>query len=227
VIGVKILVVEDEPSLNQIIAKRLKIEGYSVDCAENGKEALSYVAAAEYDLLVVDIMMPEMDGLTLVKSLRRQGNKVPVLFLTARDSTEDKVIGLDSGGDDYLVKPFEFSELLARIRALLRRSAAVGTVSDELRIADLTLSGSSHEVRRGGKEIALTPKEFSILEYLLRNQGIVLSRDKILEHAWDFSYEGASNMVDVYIKTLRKKIDNDFEPKLLHTVRGAGYVLKE
>jgi two-component system copper resistance phosphate regulon response regulator CusR len=223
----KILVVEDEPSLNQIIVKRLKIEGYSVDSAENGKEALQYMEAAEYDLLIVDIMMPEMDGLTMVRTLRRNGSKVPVLFLTARDSTEDKVSGLDSGGDDYLVKPFEFSELLARIRALLRRTAANSPISDELHLADLTLCGSSHLVTRGGREIPLTPKEFSILEYLLRNQGIVLSRDKILEHAWDFSYEGASNMVDVYIKTLRKKIDNDFEPKLLHTVRGAGYVLKE
>ena len=195
----KILVVEDEPSLNQIIAKRLKIEGYSVDQAENGRDALEFVALAEYDLLIVDILMPEMDGLTLVHTLREKNVTVPVLFLTALDGTEDKVKGLDAGGDDYLVKPFEFSELLARVRALLRRS--------------------------GGT--ALTPKEFSVLEYLLRNQGIVLSRDKILEHAWDFSYEGASNMVDVYIKTLRKKIDHDFEPKLLHTVRGAGYVLKE
>ncbi|MCH3949892.1 MAG: response regulator transcription factor [Acidaminococcus sp.] len=223
----KLLVAEDEPSLNQIIVKRLKIEGYSVDSAQNGAEALEYTEAAEYDLLIVDIMMPEMDGLTLVKTIRERGSKVPVLFLTARDSTEDKVKGLDSGGDDYLVKPFEFSELLARIRALLRRTASSGVVSDEITFADLTLSSSAHTVFRSGKEISLTPKEFAILEYLLRNQGIVLSRDKILEHAWDFSYEGASNMVDVYMKTLRRKIDKDFEPKLLHTVRGAGYVLKE
>ena len=223
----KILVVEDEPTLNKIIAKRLKIETYSVDCAFNGKEALDYLDAAEYDLLIVDIMMPEMDGLTLVKILRRRGSKVPVLFLTARDTTEDKVNGLNSGGDDYLVKPFEFSELLARIRALLRRSSSGGMISDEMTFEDLTLSSSARTVFRSGKEIFLTPKEFAILEYLLRNQGIVLSRDKILEHAWDFSYEGASNMVDVYMKTLRRKIDKDFEPKLLHTVRGAGYVLKK
>lgn len=223
----KILIVEDEPSLNKIIAKRLKIEAYSVDSAFNGKEALAYLDAADYDLLIVDIMMPEMDGLTLVKTLRSRGSQVPVLFLTARDSLQDKVSGLDCGGDDYLVKPFEFEELLARIRSLLRRSNPKQTASPQLVLADLVLDTRTHQVTRGGTEISLTPKEFAILDYLLRNQGTVLSREQILEHAWDFSYEGASNMVDVYIKTLRKKIDKDFEPKLLHTVRGTGYVLKE
>ena len=223
----KILIVEDEPSLNKIIAKRLKIEAYSVDSAFNGKEALAYLDAADYDLLIVDIMMPEMDGLTLVKTLRSRGSQVPVLFLTARDSLQDKVSGLDCGGDDYLVKPFEFEELLARIRSLLRRSNPQQTASPQLVLADLVLDTRTHQVTRGGTEISLTPKEFAILHYLLRNQGTVLSREQILEHAWDFSYEGASNMVDVYIKTLRKKIDKDFEPKLLHTVRGTGYVLKE
>lgn len=223
----KILIVEDEPSLNKIIAKRLKIEAYSVDSAFNGKEALAYLDAADYDLLIVDIMMPEMDGLTLVKTLRSRGSQVPVLFLTARDSLQDKVSGLDCGGDDYLVKPFEFEELLARIRSLLRRSNLQQTASPQLVLADLVLDTRTHQVTRGGTEISLTPKEFAILDYLLRNQGTVLSREQILEHAWDFSYEGASNMVDVYIKTLRKKIDKDFEPKLLHTVRGTGYVLKE
>lgn len=214
----KILVAEDEPTLNKIIAKRLKIETYSVDSAFNGKEALEYLNAAEYDLLIVDM--------TLVKTIRQQGSQVPVLFLTALDSTQDKVTVLDSGGDDYLVKPFEFDELLARIRSLLRRSNPQQTVSTQLSLADLTLDTRTHTVTRAGKEIALTPKEFSVLDYLLRNQGTVLSREQILEHAWDFSYEGYSNMVDVYIKTLRKKIDKDFTPKLLHTVRGAGYVLK-
>ena len=223
----KILIVEDEPSLNKIIAKRLKIEAYSVDSAFNGKEALAYLDAADYDLLIVDIMMPEMDGLTLVKTLRSRGSQVPVLFLTARDSLQDKVSGLDCGGDDYLVKPFEFEDLLARIRSLLRRSNPQQTASPQLVLADLVLDTRTHQVTRGGTEISLTPKEFAILDYLLRNQGTVLSREQILEHAWDFSYEGASNMVDVYIKTLRKKIDKDFEPKLLHTVRGTGYVLKE
>lgn len=223
----KILVVEDEPFLNKIIAKRLKIEAYSVDSAFNGREALEYIEAADYDLLIVDIMMPEMDGLTLVKTLRTKGSRVPVLFLTARDSVQDKVTGLDSGGDDYLVKPFEFEELLARIRSLLRRSNPQQPASTKLELADLCLDTRTHQVTRKGQEIALTPKEYSVLDYLLRNTGTVLSREQILEHAWDFSYEGGSNMVDVYIKTLRKKIDRDFEPKLLHTVRGTGYVLKE
>lgn len=222
----KILVVEDEPTLNKIIAKRLKIEVYSVDSAFNGKEALQYLDAAEYDLLIVDIMMPEMDGLTLVKKIRERSKTIPVLFLTALDSTRDKVTGLDAGGDDYLVKPFEFEELLARIRSLLRRSRSGGQASPQLQLLDLVLDPRTHQVTRAGKDIALTPKEFAILEYLLRNQGTVLSRQQILEHAWDFSYEGYSNMVDVYIKTLRQKIDKDFEPKLLQTVRGTGYVLK-
>ena len=164
----KILVAEDEPTLNKIIAKRLKIETYSVDSAFNGKEALEYLNAAEYDLLIVDIMMPEMDGLTLVKTIRQQGSQVPVLFLTALDSTQDKVTGLDSGGDDYLVKPFEFDELLARIRSLLRRSNPQQTASTQLSLADLTLDTRTHTVTRAGKEIALTPKEFSVLDYLLR-----------------------------------------------------------
>ncbi len=222
----KILVVEDEPTLNKIIAKRLKIEAYSVDSAFNGKEALQYLEAAEYDLLIVDIMMPEMDGLTLVKKIRERSKAIPVLFLTALDSTKDKVTGLDAGGDDYLVKPFEFEELLARIRSLLRRSRSGGQASPQLQLLDLQLDPRTHQVTRAGTDIALTPKEFAILEYLLRNQGTVLSRQQILEHAWDFSYEGYSNMVDVYIKTLRQKIDRDFEPKLLQTVRGTGYVLK-
>ncbi len=222
----KILVVEDEPTLNKIIAKRLKIEAYSVDSAFNGKEALQYLEAAEYDLLIVDIMMPEMDGLTLVKKIREHSKTIPVLFLTALDSTRDKVTGLDAGGDDYLVKPFEFEELLARIRSLLRRSRSGGQASPQLQLLDLVLDPRTHQVTRAGKDIALTPKEFAILEYLLRNQGTVLSRQQILEHAWDFSYEGYSNMVDVYIKTLRQKIDKEFEPKLLQTVRGTGYVLK-
>ena len=188
----KILIVEDEPSLNKIIAKRLKIEAYSVDSAFNGKEALAYLDAADYDLLIVDIMMPEMDGLTLVKTLRSRGSQVPVLFLTARDSLQDKVSGLDCGGDDDLVKPFEFEELLARIRSLLRRSNPQQTASPQLVLADLVLDTRTHQVTRGGTEISLTPKEFAILDYLLRNQGTVLSREQILEHAWDFSYEGAS-----------------------------------
>ena len=221
----KILVVEDEPALNKIIAKRLKIENYAVDCAFDGQEALSYLAATEYDAAIVDIMMPKLDGLSLVKKLRAKNNLLPVLFLTAKDTTEDKVAGLDNGGDDYLVKPFEFEELLARIRVLLRRKQDVG--NNELRLADLVLDTKKHTAFRGKHDLSLTAKEFEILEYLLRNTGSVLSRQQIQDHVWDFSYEGASNMIDVYINSLRKKLDNTSSAKLIHTIRGVGYVLKE
>ena len=222
-----ILIVDDNPEFIHMTGTLLTRNGYEVRVADSGRQALSLLDREIPDLILLDIRMPEMDGLTLVKTLRSRGSQVPVLFLTARDSLQDKVSGLDCGGDDYLVKPFEFEELLARIRSLLRRSNPQQTASPQLVLADLVLDTRTHQVTRGGTEISLTPKEFAILDYLLRNQGTVLSREQILEHAWDFSYEGASNMVDVYIKTLRKKIDKDFEPKLLHTVRGTGYVLKE
>ncbi len=221
----KILVVEDEPALNKIIAKRLKKENYAVDSALDGAEALEYLAATEYDAAIVDIMMPKLDGLSLVKKLRAQNNLLPVLFLTAKDTLEDKVNGLDCGGDDYLVKPFEFEELLARIRVLLRRQPDFG--NNELCLEDLVLDTKKHSAARGGEDLNLTAKEFKILEYLLRNTGAVLSREQIQDHVWDFSYEGASNMIDVYINSLRKKVDKDFPNKLLHTIRGVGYVLKK
>ena len=221
----KILIVEDEPALNKIIAKRLKVENYAVDSAFNGQEALEYLAVTEYDGAIVDIMMPKLDGLSLVKKLRAENNLLPVLFLTARDTTRDKVAGLDSGGDDYLVKPFEFDELLARLRALLRRQHAAG--SNELRLADLVVDTKKHSASRGGQDLNLTAKEFEILEYLLQNAGAVLTRQQIQDHVWDFSYEGASNMIDVYINSLRKKLDKDFTEKLVHTIRGVGYVLKQ
>lgn len=221
----KLLVVEDEPALNKVIAKRLKVENYAVDSAFNGKEALEYLAVAAYDAAIVDIMMPEMDGITLVKTLRARGNLLPVLFLTAKDALEDRVAGLDSGGDDYLVKPFAFEELLARLRALLRRQH--DTPANVLALADLRLDIKRHTVQRGDVEINLTSKEYEILEYLLQNAGAVLTREQIQEHVWDFSYEGASNMIDVYINSLRKKLDKDFVPKLVQTVRGVGYVLKK
>jgi len=221
----KILVVEDEPSLNKIIAKRLKVEKYAVDSAFDGQEALDYIAATEYDAAIVDIMMPKLDGLSLVKKLRAKNNLLPVLFLTAKDTTEDKVAGLDNGGDDYLVKPFEFEELLARVRVLLRRKQDVG--NNELHLADLILDTKKHTAFRGKQDLSLTAKEFEILEYLLRNTGSVLSRQQIQDHVWDFSYEGASNMIDVYINSLRRKLDNTSSAKLIHTIRGVGYVLKE
>lgn len=220
----KILVAEDEPSLNNIITKRLKNENYSVDSALDGQAAWEYLQVADYDAAVVDIMMPKLDGLTLVKRLRQSGRRVPVLFLTAKDTTEDKVAGLDSGGDDYLVKPFEFAELLARIRALLRRH--YDSVTNILQLGDLQMDCKGHTVTRGGRDIELTGKEYALLEYLLQNAGQVLTRQQILEHVWDFSYDGASNMIDVYINTLRKKIDREHPVKLLHTLRGLGYALK-
>lgn len=221
----RILVVEDEPDLNQLIAKKLKQEHYSVDSCYNGKEALDYFFMTEYDAVVLDIMLPGMNGLDFLREIRKREDTTPVLLLTARDSIEDRVNGLDSGADDYLVKPFAFDELLARIRVMIRRST--GSVSNLFVLGDLQVDCDAHIVTRGGQEIALSAKEFSILEYMIRNAGIVLTRDKISHHIWNYDYEGSSNMVDVYIRYLRKKIDEGFENKLIHTIRGAGYVLKE
>lgn len=221
----RILIAEDQKDLNRIITKRLSAEGYSVDSCFDGEEALSYIEMAEYDGIILDIMMPKRDGLSVLHSLRKKGIGTPVLFLTARDAVEDRVLGLDSGADDYLVKPFAFDELIARIRAMTRKSA--GNSSNIFSVADLVMDTASHTVTRGGKEIALSAKEFSLLEYLLRNKGHVLSRTMIENNLWNFDYSGGTNAVDVYIRYLRKKVDDGFEPKLIHTVRGCGYVLKE
>ena len=221
----RVLVVEDEKDLNRVITRKLKAEGYSVDSCFDGAEALDYMEMTPYDVIVMDIMMPEKNGYQVLKEMREKGNRSPVLFLTARDALEDRVKGLDLGADDYLVKPFHFEELMARIRVMLRRNH--GSVSNRLALADLTLDCDTHEVRRGEKRIELSAKEFSILEYMLRNKGIVLSREKLETHIWNYEYQGASNMIDVYIRYLRLKIDKEFEPKLIHTVRGVGYVLRE
>lgn len=221
----RILIAEDQKDLNLIITKRLSAEGYSVDSCFDGEEALIYIEMAEYDGIILDIMMPKRDGLSVLHSLRKKGIGTPVLFLTARDTVEDRVLGLDSGADDYLVKPFAFDELIARIRAMTRKSA--GNSSNIFSVADLVMDTASHTVTRGGKEIALSAKEFSLLEYLLRNKGHVLSRTMIENNLWNFDYSGGTNAVDVYIRYLRKKVDDGFEPKLIHTVRGCGYVLKE
>lgn len=221
----RILMAEDQKDLNRIITKRLSAEGYSVDSCFDGEEALSYIEMAEYDGIILDIMMPKRDGLSVLHSLRKKGIGTPVLFLTARDAVEDRVLGLDSGADDYLVKPFAFDELIARIRAMTRKSA--GNSSNIFSVADLVMDTTSHTVTRGGREIALSAKEFSLLEYLLRNKGHVLSRTMIENNLWNFDYSGGTNAVDVYIRYLRKKVDDGFEPKLIHTVRGCGYVLKE
>lgn len=221
----RILVVEDERDLNSIIVKRLNKVGYSVDSCYDGEEALDYMRLCEYDVILLDIMLPKMNGLDVVRTLRKKRDKTPVLLLTAKDAIEDRVIGLDSGADDYLVKPFAFEELLARVRVLTRRS--IEEVTNVFTVANLSVDCDTRIVKRGETVIPLSSKEFSVLEYLIRNQGIVLSRAKIEQHIWNFDYEGGSNVIDVYIRYLRKKIDQDFEPKLIHTIRGAGYVLRD
>ncbi|SHM19519.1 DNA-binding response regulator, OmpR family, contains REC and winged-helix (wHTH) domain [Anaerosporobacter mobilis DSM 15930] len=221
----RILVVEDERDLNSIIVKRLNKAGYSVDTCYDGEEALDYMRMGEYDVILLDIMMPKMNGLDVVRTLRKKRDKTPVLLLTAKDAIEDRVMGLDSGADDYLVKPFAFDELLARVRVLTRRS--IDEVTNVFAVANLSVDCDTRIVKRGETVIPLSSKEFSVLEYMIRNQGVVLSRAKIEQHIWNFDYEGGSNVIDVYIRYLRKKIDQDFEPKLIHTIRGAGYVLRD
>lgn len=221
----RILIVEDEKNLQQLLKKRLTQSGYGVDAVADGLEAELYLEAAPYDLVVLDWMLPGLDGISLLKRLRQKKQNMPVLLLTARDSIENRVEGLDAGADDYLVKPFAFDELLARIRVLMRRQTNIRF--DTVAVADLTVNFSTRTVARGNKNIVLSSKEFSILEYLIRNQGIVLSREKIEQHIWNYDFESGSNVVNVYIRYLRKKIDDDFEQKLIHTVRGAGYVLQE
>lgn len=221
----RILVVEDERDLNRIICKKLKVEGYSVDSCYDGEEALTYIGGANYDIIIMDIMMPKKNGYEVLAQIRKEKIDTPVLFLTAKDGIEDRVKGLDLGADDYIIKPFHFDELMARVRAMIRRNH--GSTTNILKIDDLELDCGTRVVKRAGKEIELSAKEFSILEYMMQNQGIVLSREKIEEHIWNYDYQGASNMVDVYIRYLRVKIDKDFNTKLIHTVRGVGYVLKE
>lgn len=221
----RLLYVEDEADIRTVTARRLTAAGYSVDTCEDGVEALDYLDMTDYDAVILDIMLPRLDGLSLLRRLRSQGKTVPVLLLTARDSVEDRVAGLDVGADDYLVKPFAFEELAARIRVLLRRGPT--ELPDSiLSLEDLSMDLSSHQVTRAGKVLSLSAKEYAILEYMLRNKGVVLSRERIEQHVWNYDYEGGSNVVDVYIRYLRKKIDADFDTKLLHTVRGSGYVLR-
>lgn len=223
----RILIAEDEKDLNVLLKKRLENQKYSVDTCFDGEEAMDYLAVTDYDAVILDIMMPKKNGLEVLKYIREKKKNIPVLLLTARDSVEDRVAGLDAGADDYLIKPFAFEELLARIRVMLRKNSASDTRTNIVQIADLTVDLNTQKVYRGEKEINLSSREFSILRYLCMNKGIVLSRDKIEEHIWNYDYAGASNVVDVYIRYLRKKIDEGFSPRLIHTVRGAGYVLRE
>ena len=220
----RILVAEDERDLNGIITTCLEREHYSVDSCYDGREALDYLECAEYDAVILDIMMPVTDGLSVLKEMRQKNNSTPVLLLTAKDSIEDRVTGLDAGANDYLVKAFAFEELLARIRVLLRKPAQ--TPKTCYKVADLEVHMDTQQVLRGGREVKLSGKEFALLRYMVQNEGIVLSRDKLEEHLWNFDYAGGSNVIDVYIRYLRKKLDEGHEPKLIHTVRGSGYVLK-
>ncbi len=220
----KLLIAEDEEDLNRIIAMKLRGEGYEVDCCFDGEEALEHLLYAEYDAAVLDIAMPVMDGLETVKRLRSQGKTTPVIFLTARDTVLDRIEGLDAGASDYVVKPFSFDELLARIRAVMR--TARGSVSEVYELDDLSLNTRSHIVARAGKQIDLTGKEYRLLEYLLTNKNQILSRERILNHVWGYDFEGSGNVVDVYMNYVRKKIEADGQRKLIHTVRGIGYVMR-
>ncbi|MGM9661796.1 MAG: response regulator transcription factor [Oscillospiraceae bacterium] len=220
----RILVVEDERDMNRLIVKTLQKAGYSVDGCFDGQEALEHLPGAAYDAILLDVMLPRLDGYTLLRRLREGGVDTPVLLLTARDAVADRVKGLDLGADDYLVKPFDFDELLARIRAMTRKRA--GSRSNRFTLADLTVDTERRTVTRGGEEIALLPKEFSILEYMIRHQGSVLSRQQLEDQIWNYEYSGSSNNVDVYISRLRKKIDSGYPVKLLHTIRGVGWVLR-
>jgi DNA-binding response OmpR family regulator len=221
----RLLVAEDEKDLNRVITKRLEKEGYTVDSCFDGEEALDFIEMGEFDGIILDIMMPKMSGFEVLKTIRNENNRTPVLFLTAKDSIEDRVQGLDLGAEDYLIKPFAFPELLARIRVMTRKAS--GGSTNIFTLADLEIDTKAHTVKRQNQEIGLSAKEYDILLYMMLNKGIVLSREKIENHAWNFDYEGGTNAVDVYIRYLRKKIDDPYDNKLIHTVRGSGYVLKE
>jgi DNA-binding response OmpR family regulator len=222
---VRILLVEDNHRLSAALKISLEDNGYAVDTAYDGVEGQELAEMTPYDLIILDIMLPRRDGLEVCRELRAQGNKIPILMLTARDTVEDRVKGLDSGADDYLVKPFALEELRARLRALLRREA--GDKSGELRVADLVLDPASHTVTRGGVPIEMTLKEFALLEYLMRHPNRLVTRQMAENHVWSYDYDGASNVVDVYVRRLRRKVDDPFSVKLIETVRGAGYRLRK
>ena len=221
----RILLVEDDKKVASFIRKGLEEEGYAVDVAAEGEAGLFMGLDRLHDLIILDVMLPKKPGFQVLRELRQAKVATPVLMLTARDTVEDKVQGLDAGADDYLTKPFVFAELLARVRALLRRRAEAR--SPRLQVADLVLDPATRSVTRGGHSITLTNREFALLEYLMRNAGRVLTRTAITEHVWDYDFDSGTNVIDVYVNYLRKKIDAGHEPKLLHTVRGAGYVLRE
>jgi two-component system copper resistance phosphate regulon response regulator CusR len=220
---VRILLVEDEARVAGFIAKGLREQAYAVDIAGDGEQALYQAAVNQYDIVILDVMLPLKDGHTVCRELRASGFRTPILMLTARGAVDDRVEGLDSGADDYLAKPFDFKELLARLRALLRRSAALRP--QVLRVADLTLNTASHAAARAGKPVSLTAKEYALIEFLVLNQGRVVGREQIGQHVWDENFDPLSNVIDVYIKRLRAKLDTGFSRRLIHTRRGEGYIL--
>jgi len=221
----RILVIEDEVKIAQFVKRGLKEEGYAVDVAIDGEEGHFMLSSNEYDVIILDLMLPKIDGLTLCRTLRKEGNQTPIIMLTAKDTVKDKVKGLDSGADDYLPKPFAFEELLARVRVLLRKKDS--RVQTQLKVDDLVMDILTHKVTRADKEIDLTVKEYALLEYLMRNAGNIVTRTMISEHVWDINFDTFTNVIDVYINYLRNKVDSGFDNKMIHTVRGKGYLLKK
>lgn len=220
----RILLVEDDPSLHRIVVKHLREAGYAVDGCFDGEDGLDYMESTSYDCIILDWMLPKKDGLSVLRAFREHGHTAPVLMLTAKDAISDRVAGLDTGADDYLTKPFALDELLARVRAMLRRSGE--QKQTVLSLMDLEMDTVSHTVKRDGQQIHLTSREYALLEYLLRNQNIIQTRSQIADHVWNYDFEYDSNIVDVYIRYLRNKVDKGFQVPLIHTVRGFGYVMK-
>lgn len=220
----RLLVIEDEKQLLRLIGKKLKEEGYAFDLVSDGREGLNFAESVEYDCIILDLMLPSIDGFTIIQKLRAKNINSPIIILTAKSATKDKVNGLDYGADDYITKPFSFEELIARIRAMLRRKSEEKETI--LTCGDLTLDLISREVYRNNNPIELTTKEFSILEYFLRNKGRILTKSQIAEHVWNYEFDYQSNIIEVYIRYLRKKIDDSYEKKLIHTIRGVGYKIK-
>jgi len=222
----RILLIEDDPKIASFVVKGLRSAGYAVDHASDGEEGLHHALTEPYDVAILDIMLPKLDGLKVIERMRKEKVNTPVIFLSAKGSVDDRVRGLQKGGDDYLPKPFAFSELLARVQALIRRASSVSEPT-RLTVGDLSIDLLTREVMRGGKKIELQPLEFSLLEYLMRHAGKVVSKTMIMEHVWDYNFDPQTNVVEVRISRLRDKIDRGFDRKLIHTVRGVGYVLKE
>jgi two-component system OmpR family response regulator len=221
----RLLVVDDEPNIRELLSASLRYAGFEVVTAEDGREAVQAAERTRPDLIVLDVMLPDMDGFEVVRRLRSSGRPLPVVFLTARDGTEDKITGLTLGGDDYVTKPFSLEEVLARIRAVLRRTRGDIAAPGRLRVADLELDEDSHEVRRAGEPVHLSPTEFRLLHFLMSNVGRVLSKAQILDHVWEYDFGGDSNVVESYVSYLRRKVDQS-EPRLIHTLRGVGYMLR-